>query len=385
MTLGAVALGVSGLILMGGFVNDMFSQLAESLIHSQTGHLQVQREGYLESGTRTPEKYKIEDPQALARMISKLPGVADVMSRVEFSGLLNNGRSDWPVIGSGVEPDREAALGTSLRIEAGRQLQLKDRDGVMIGKGVASALKLAPGDAVTLLVNTAEGALNSLDARVIGVFESFSKEYDERAIRLPLGPAQAVLISGAVNSLVVKLHETGQTDFVAAAIQANLPVGLTVKTWTDLNDFYSKTVTLYRRQFAVLNVIIMGMIVLSVANSINMTAFERTGEFGTMLALGNTKAGIVRTFVTENILLGVVGSGVGAAVGCLTGQLISWMGISMPPPPGSDAGYTAHIELTLSTVSSAALIGFVSTLLASLASSVRLLKLSPAQALRALH
>ena len=86
--------------------------MGEALIHSQSGHLQVARAGFQAHGTRSPEKFLIDEPETVKQHILQHPGVDDVMARINFSGLINNGRSDWPIIGEGVEPDKEAALGT---------------------------------------------------------------------------------------------------------------------------------------------------------------------------------------------------------------------------------------------------------------------------------
>ena len=107
--------------------------------------------------------------------------------------MLNNGRSDLPIIGEGVEAGQEALLGSSVSITAGRQLEDKDAFGIMLGHGVAQGLKLKPGDHVTLLANALEGALNSIDLEVIGIFQSFSNDYDARAIKIPLAAAQELL------------------------------------------------------------------------------------------------------------------------------------------------------------------------------------------------
>jgi len=48
--------------------------------------------------------------------------------------------------------------------------------------------------------------------------------------------------------------------------------------WYEVADFYKKTVELYRRQFGVLQLIVLVMVVLGVANSVNTTLYERTGE-----------------------------------------------------------------------------------------------------------
>ena len=127
MTLAAILFGVIGLILSGGFIQDLFVQLGEATIHSQLGHAQIFRKGYFEAGSRSPEKYWISDPGHVKGLVAKLPEVEDVMARLAFSGLLNNGRTDWPIIGEGVEPSAENRLGTFVQIKSGRLLDERER------------------------------------------------------------------------------------------------------------------------------------------------------------------------------------------------------------------------------------------------------------------
>ena len=62
-TLAAISMGVAGLILAGGFVQDIFIQLGEAVIHSQSGHIQIVRKGYRAGRTRSPESYLIDQPE----------------------------------------------------------------------------------------------------------------------------------------------------------------------------------------------------------------------------------------------------------------------------------------------------------------------------------
>lgn len=382
-TLLAIGAGVVGLVLSGGFVQDIFVQLGEMLIHSQSGHLQVSRSGYQAQGARSPEKYLLEDSQPLRQTIAALPEVDDVMGRVFFSGLLNNGRSDLPIIGEGVEPDRERRMGSNLRITAGRQLQEGDSGGILIGQGLAKALQLAPGDRVILLLNTAGGAINSLDLDVVGVFQSFSKDYDARAVRIPLATAQDLLATTGVNTLVISLKHTRDTDAVQRVLSARLAgQGLEVKTWQELNDFYTKTVTLYEVQFGALRLIILLMVLLSVANSVNMSVFERVGEFGTMMALGNRSRMVFRLILAENCLLGLAGAGLGVALGVGLALAISAVGIPMPPPPNSDLPYTAQIRLVPAVVAGAFAVGFLATVGAALMPALKVRRIPVVDALR---
>jgi len=383
LTLAAIITGVVAIIISGGFVEDVFVQLRESTIHSRIGHVQILRSGYLEYGRRDPARYLIAQPKAMVDVVHALPHVQAVMTRVNFSGLANNGRADLPIIGEGVEPGREAQLGTATTIVAGRALRDADAFGAVIGEGVAAALHLRPGSFVTLMVNTPEGALNTLEYEVVGVFRTFSKDYDDRAVRIPLSAAQELLFTQSVHSVVVLLDDTAATDAVTAAIRAKLgPLGYVVKPWYELADFYQKTEALYRRQFGALQSIILVMLVLSVASTINMVVYERTGEFGTLLALGLRRRQIFKLVLLENTLLGLLGSLLGVVAGSALAGLISGIGISMPPPPGSNVGYTATIRLVPWVLVVATLTGAVAAVMAAVLPARRASRLPVVDALR---
>lgn len=383
ITLAAIVFGVVSLILSGGFVRDIYVQLGEAIIHSQTGHVQVFRKDFLASGTRQPDQFLIDHPQELRERILALPDVAGVSARLSFSGLLNNSRRDLAIVGEGIEPDKEMLTSGYLQLTSGRHLTASDRFGMMVGQGVASSLSLITGDQVTLVMNTAEGALNTLDFEIVGVFESFSKDYDARAVRVPLKAAQELLMSEGANLLVTTLHETRNTEDTIASVRALLDSDrLEASSWRDLSDFYDKTVELYDRQFGVLQLIILFMVILSVANSVNMTIFERNSEFGTMQALGSKAGNVFRLVLLENALLGLFGAVCGLALGIAAALAISAIGIPMPPPPNANVGYTAMIRLVPSVMVSACLIGFFATVLASLLPARRVGKIAIVDLLR---
>lgn len=383
LTLSAIIFGVAGLILAGGFVEDVFIQLQEATIHSQLGHIQIYRTGYSDFGRRDPYQYLINNPDKLVDAVTDLPQLSDLLLRIKFSGLANNGRADLPIIGEGVEPDKEARLGTALTVTSGRQLTSEDSYGIMLGHGVAQALRMKPGGFVTLLVTTTDGALNSLELEVIGVFQTFARDYDNRAVRIPLAVAQDLVGTSGVHSAVLSLDETSNTDSFVKILESKLSMQeFEIRPWYQLADFYSKTVNLYRMQFGVLELIILLMVLLGVANSINMAVHERIGEFGTQMAMGDTKSDIFRQIMQENMLLGIIGAGLGVMFGVMLAWIISGIGIDMPPPPNSDVGYTAYIRVVPGVIGGAFLVGLTATVLATLIPAYRVSRLPVAQALR---
>jgi putative ABC transport system permease protein len=383
LTLAAIIFGVVCLILISGFVEDFFIQLREATIHSQFGHIQIYRKGYYELGRKAPFQYMIDDTDKMLAELTRLDQVTNVTPRINFSGLLSNGRTNFPVIGEGVDPEKELRLSNSIKLVAGNQLPNNDLFTMLIGQGVANSLNLRVGDNATLLANTREGAINTFDFRIIGVFQSFSKEFDDRAVRIPLAAAHELLATKAVHSLVFALTDTAHTDNVAQEVARLLPAEqFEVKTWYQLADFYQKAVDLYKRYFLVLHVIILGLVLLSVLNSVNMTIFERTGEFGTLMALGNRGTAVFKLIVQETFILGLIGSVAGAVLGIVLAAVISAIGVPMPPMPNANSGYTALIRIVPWEVGKAVVVGFSATSCAALLPARRAARIRVVEALR---
>lgn len=383
MTLASIVFGVVALILAGGFIEDTIIETGEATIRSNTGHVQIARKGYWEYGSQQPERYLIDDIEGLRRRIMAIDGVEDVMFRMSFSGLLGNGRSDWAIIGEGVEPDREARLASYLTVIAGRRMTDHDRYGMMIGAGVAKALKLGAGDTASLLVSTPGGATNLLDFEIVGVFQTFSKDYDARAVRIPLAAAQELMATQGAHLGVSLLKDTAATGHAADALRQQLAGdGFEVKTWLDLDAFYNQTVTLYRQQFGFLTGIILVMLLLSVSNTVNIGIFERVSEFGTMMALGNRSARVFGLIVTESICLGLIGSLLGVVIGTLMATSISQVGIPMPPPPNADQGYISKILVVPGIIALAFVTGLLAATLASILPARKVSRMHIAEALR---
>jgi putative ABC transport system permease protein len=385
ITLGAIAFGCISLILTGGFINDAFVQLRESLIHSQLGHIQIYKEGYFEKGSSKPFDYLIENYRDLEKEIRAIPHVKNIANRLQFSGLLSSGENTISFLGHGVDPEGEKDLSTWIKIEYGEMISANDAYGAILGRGLAASLDAKVGDFLTILTNTKDGAINAIDIKVKGIFYSFAKEYDDRVLKLPLDTAQKLLYLDAAQAMVVLLDETESTDEVKRALvnifeENRFP--LEVKTWADLADYYNKLVELYKRQFGVLKFIISIVVVLSIINTMSMSIFERTREIGTIMAMGTKKNEVLSMFMLEGLVLGLLGGGIGVILGIISAKIISYIGIPMPPAPGSTVGYVASIGIFPGVIMFAFLFSVVTSLVGSFYPSFKASRLNISEALR---
>jgi len=385
ITLGAIAFGCISLIFTGGFIYDTFVKVRESLIHSQLGHIQIYKQGYFEKGGSKPFDYLIENYRDLEKEIRAIPHVKNIANRLQFSGLLSSGENTISFMGHGVNPEGEKELSSWIKIEHGEMISAEDAYGAILGRGLAASLDAKVGDFLMILTNTRDGAINAIDIKVKGIFYSFAKEYDDRVLKLPLDTAQKLLYLDAVQAMVVLLDETESTDEVKMAL-ANMfeenRFPLEVKTWADLADYYNKLVDLYKRQFGVLKFIISIVVVLSIINTMSMSIFERTREIGTIMAMGTKKNEVLSMFMLEGLVLGLLGGGIGVILGIISAKIISYIGIPMPPAPGSTVGYVASIGVFPGVIIFAFLFSVITALAGSFYPSFKASRLNISEALR---
>ena len=95
-----------------------------------------------------------------------------------------------------------------------------------------------------------------------------------------------------------------------------------------------------------MRLLIAVIIVLGVSNMLIMNVLERTGEIGTLMALGNRRRAVISLFLTESFYLGLIGGVIGVILALGSASLISWIGVPMPPPPGRTVGYVGAILVT---------------------------------------
>lgn len=385
ITLGAISFGCISLIITGGFMEDSFSQMREGYIRGFLGHIQIYKEGYLDKGASKPFDYMIPAPEKVMGSVKSLEHVRIVTPRLEFSGLLSNGDTTVSFIGQGIDPAAENEISAAFILQDGEKLSGVDEYQVMLGKGLARGVGSKYGDPLILLTNTQGGSINAIDVSFKGSFITASKEFDNRAVRMPIKTAQRLLHTDEVQSIVVLLDNTEATDEVKTKLDELIKkegLGLETRAWHQLSDFYTKTVELYRRQFLVIKFIIGVVVVLSVFNTMNMSVIERIGEVGTIMALGTKRAGVVFMFMSEGLVLGVLGGAVGLIAGYLLATSISYIGIPMPPPPGATIHWTARIAIVPGVFAFSFVLAVVTSVLSSIYPAIKASRLEIADALR---
>ena len=379
ITLLVIVFGAVGLILFGGYKSRTFWGLRESTIHSRLGHLQVYAAGFSRGEAQKPLQYGLDNVAEIRRTIERDPRVGMTAAQITLMGLVSNGDKSETFIATAVEPEKERAM-DGQRITAGSDLPSNEMDAVIVGRGLAASMHAKPGDYLTLMTTTTAGSLNAMDVRVAGVFMSGVKEYDDRAIKMPLAGAQQLLQTHKVERLIVMLRNTDDTAAVHASLAGTLR-GVEFKEWSQLATFYQQVVMLYNGIFGFLGIVVFAIVIFSVANTILMSVFERTREIGTLMAIGTPRGTVWRMFLMEGVLVGLLGGAIGLGAGVLAAQIINRAHLMLPPPPGYTVGYPLRVMMQTSILTTAFLISFITATLSSILPALKASRLKIVDAL----
>ncbi len=387
ITVLAIVFGSVSLITFGGFVESMYDGLRESMIRSQLGHLQIYKKGFSEFGSLEPENYLLsaKTAETIINIIEKQPGVEIATSRLNFSGLLSNGKVSAGVFGMGMDAEKESLMNSSVSIVEGEDLFVEDLESALIGVGLAKSMNVKPGEWLTLLSTTADGAMNAVDINVAGIISTGMKEIDDRLVRANLAHIQSLMITDNLTRIIVLLDETENTDAVLSQLKKEFSkenLDVEIKTWSDLAGYYHKVVSMFNSVFGFIKVIVIVIVILGIANTMMMAVMERTSEIGTIRALGNTRSEILGLFLTEAAYLGLIGGIIGILLGILAAKGISAGGFIMPPPPGGTSGFPIRILVVPHLLMESLVLGITASVVSSIYPAIKASRLKVVDAIR---
>lgn len=376
-----IAIGVTALLLAEGYSAGMFSAFRESTIRAQYGHLQLTAPGFHERGRSNLHAHLMPAPSASLQ--AALPDDAVVAPRYLFVGLASAGDTTLPFSGLGLDPAVDAQGGSALRLVSGERLAADAADGVLVGQGLARRLGIQAGETIVLLVTTADEQLNARETTVTGVVASSSASIDDALLIAPTGVARELMRSEGSHQYLIYLSDGDELEAVQARLAAAARAeGFELRDWWSLAEFYRRAEQLFRQQLTVVVAIVTAILLLSISNTMMMTVLERTREIGTVMALGARPSRVLRGFVLEGAMLGLLGVLLGTTLAWVLSLGLDALALQMPPPPGFSVGYTASIELRPPLLLRVAFLSWGATVLACLWPAWRASRLEIVDALR---
>jgi putative ABC transport system permease protein len=200
------------------------------------------------------------------------------------------------------------------------------------------------GARLELLSSSSRGAPNVAALNVVEAEDQVFKELDEVAVLVHLEHAQRLVFGRSprqATAVMVLLHHTADLQVAGARLKqivAGLPGGsaLAVRTFEEINPFYSQSEKLFDFIFGFIFVLIGGIVLFTVSNTMNTAVVERTIEIGTLRAIGLRRSGIRRLFLLEGFMLGCSGAIAGIGMAVAMGEFVNLSGMTWLPPGSSE-------------------------------------------------
>ncbi|MEK6569820.1 MAG: ABC transporter permease [Bacteroidota bacterium] len=314
-----VTVGVAALIVVLSVFNG-FGGLVTSLLIGFDPHLRIESSGTsiekafssVESVLRGDQRVKGFSPFISGRgmVISQTATKAIVIKGVDEDGIGNvSGVKDRMVLGKLSFQDTEEIGG----IVVG--LTLSDRLGAVVGDTV---MLVSPANIQETVTQFAQPQMRRF--RVVGIYESHNKEYDGVYAYVSIVAARNLFparggMAQEYNGIEVRLHDMDESENVKHDLEQKIPSSLLVSTWYDLHkDLYS-IMKVERWLAYIILCLIIGVATFNLLGSLTMSVIEKTRDIGVLKSMGSTNRSVVRIYLLEGIIVGLLGTVFGSLLG----------------------------------------------------------------------
>ena len=384
LSLTSIALVTALLVFMLSFQLGVYQTMIAASLRIFDGFAQVQPRGYADDPTL---ERAIADPSALVGEAAAAGVVA--APRVNAFAILANGERSYGAAVIGVDPAREARVSSiASAIRSGRYLQPGDNGEAILGDVLARNLGLSLGGRLTVLGQARDGSVAADVLRVTGLFHTGVPEIDRSIAEMPLARAQDTFaMDGAATTIALGGASLGKLGAALPAIRAQAgPSGVVVLDWQALEPALRDAIALKYATSMMFYVTLVVVVAFIVLNTLLMSVLERTREFAMLRALGMRARSVGLMVWIELAALGLVGSGVGLAVGVAVTLWFESHGIAFSSMAGvlSQFGLPSRLYPTLSPLSAftgpAVLLAAI--LLGGVAPYLRVARITPGAAMR---
>ncbi|RJP54603.1 MAG: lipoprotein-releasing ABC transporter permease subunit [Deltaproteobacteria bacterium] len=382
ISIGGVAIGVMTLIVVIGVMTGFKEDLTGKIL------------GYYSHIVVLKQNEGLDDYERIIRKIEKVKGVKSATPFTYTQAMLSSKSGSLGVVLRGVDPKTIGkVINIGSNMKEGSLLNLEgpnssaDYPGIIIGKELSRNLGIFYGDTVNLIspmgVMTPMGMVPRMKKfKIVGIFESGMYEYDSSFLYISLKNAQDFInMPGVVTGIEVKTDDIYRVKEIASGIVRDLGYSYWTKDWMEMNRNLFAALKLEKITMFVILILIIMVAAFNIVSTLIMVVMEKNKDIAILKSMGATASSIMKIFIIEGLVVGVVGTLLGTIGGYALGFLLSeYKFIKLP----SDVYYISTLPFRIDSLDSILIaisaigISFLATLYPSWQAS----RLLPAEALR---
>ncbi|HPI52712.1 MAG TPA: lipoprotein-releasing ABC transporter permease subunit, partial [Smithellaceae bacterium] len=324
-----IFLGVAALIIVLAVMNGFEEDLRSKILGIRS-HIEV-----------TADMSPMKNYPDVRREIDRIPGVVASTPFIYTEAMIRSQNGVTGVIIRGMDTEsaprvinlgkiRQGSVGHLDRIPEAvrRKLPAADRElaGILIGREMARNLGIFLHDPITIIspaggIATPMGMVPRMKKFVVvGIYESGFYEYDSKLAFLSLTSCQDFLEMGdAVSGIDIVVRDIYKADVIARQIQNRLGFPFYAQNWMQMNKNLFSALKLEKRvMFIILSLIVL-VAAFNIISALIMIVMEKNKDIAILKSMGATSANIMKIFIYQGLIVGVVGT----FFGCIAGLAVA--------------------------------------------------------------
>ena len=328
-----VAIGVMLTVSLTGYMTGILGDVVYQSARFDTGHVKVMSRAYSENIDQIPNDLALDRvDEILSELESAYPDM-DWVKRIKFGGLIDvldnegNTKGQGPVAGlsyelySGGDSEKKRLDLKKALLEG--KIPSEERE-ALISAEFAKKLDIKIGDEVTYVGSTMNGSMAFSVFKISGLVKFGIPQMDKGTIILDVRDVQTILdMNNAVGEILGFFpndqFNRKKSEEIAATFNAKFqdlddefaPI---MKALAEQGDLASLLEVSSNMSFLMIGIFLFAMSIV-LWNTGLLAGLRRYREFGIRLALGESKGHIYRTFTLEAIIIGIIGTIIGTAIG----------------------------------------------------------------------
>jgi len=319
-----IALGVAVLIMglsaMNGFERELNNRILAVVPHGEIEPVDQPWKGW---------------PDVLTR-VEKVPGIEAAAPYINFTGLIESGVNLRAIQVKGVAPQQEMRLSALPRFVQNNAWQnfKAGQQQIIIGKGVADALKVKQGDWISIMIPNSDGENKLLQPKrvrlqIAGILQ-LSGQLDHSLAMVPMQDAQQYLDMGdSVTGIAIKVNDVFNANKLVRDAGEVTNAYVYIKSWIGTYGYMYRDIQMIRAIMYLAMVLVIGVACFNIVSTLVMAVKDKSSDIVVLRTLG-AKDGLIRAiFVWYGLLAGLVGSVSGVVVGVLASwqltNIIAWI------------------------------------------------------------
>jgi lipoprotein-releasing system permease protein len=390
ISIAGVAVGVMALIVVLAVMSGFEKTLKEKILGTQA-HLVL-----LKASQEGMDHY-----EEVAKKAEEVKGVVSAAPFIFNQVMLSSESNVSGVVLKGIDPDRVGKV-TELahNLKAGRLQDLKtvqegDLPGIILGVELAKHLSVSINDTIQVIsplgTITPMGMMPKMKRfRVKGIFQSGMYEYDNTMAYVSLEGAQKFFSMGAhVTGIEIKTDDIYHVKGIGKEIRQRMGFPFWTKDWMEMNRNLFAALRLEKIAMFIILVLIVLVAAFNIISTLIMVVIEKNKDIAILKSMGAPSKGILKIFIIEGLVIGVVGTVLGTILGLgaafnlekITGFVENLFGFKIL---ASDVYYIDKLPSQVNPIDVGMIVmtAILISLLATLYPSWRASKLDPAEALR---